>query len=254
MTAQSTNTSEKITHTQAILLWATYIKRWGELVYQEATADMQRCQTLDPFDQAYLHAFWQNIGRKIRNLKATPLRTPAENKAQLDTMWRTIALEFNLPIDDSIMANDVRRRLDFFKKRIANEFELSIIETINQHEITSPIEQIFLIYWKYYQIEFTHGLQLQPQTSVSTHKGTYTVDFIVERSSGQSARVAIELDGHEFHERTKAQAANDKSRERAIVTTGLPVLRFTGSEVFNNPRHVMDEVISYFIKNLTQDK
>jgi hypothetical protein len=44
-------------------------------------------------------------------------------------------------------------------------------------------------------------------------------------------KVAVELDGHDFHERTKEQAKRDKSRDRALTAKGWTVLRFTGSEV-----------------------
>ncbi len=44
-------------------------------------------------------------------------------------------------------------------------------------------------------------------------------------------KVAIELDGHDFHDRTKEQARRDKSRDRALTAKGWTVLRFTGSEV-----------------------
>jgi len=56
----------------------------------------------------------------------------------------------------------------------------------------------------------------------------------------------IECDGHDYHERTKAQAARDKQRDRKMQAAGHPVLRFTGSEIFKDPfdcaRHVMQFV------------
>lgn len=44
--------------------------------------------------------------------------------------------------------------------------------------------------------------------------------------------LAIELDGHDFHERTKEQAARDKSRDRLLQFHGWKAVRFTGSEIF----------------------
>jgi hypothetical protein len=55
-------------------------------------------------------------------------------------------------------------------------------------------------------------------------------------------RVAIELDGHDFHERTKEQASRDKARDRALVADGWRVMRFTGSDVHDDPWRVLDEV------------
>jgi very-short-patch-repair endonuclease len=56
-------------------------------------------------------------------------------------------------------------------------------------------------------------------------------------------QIAIELDGHDFHERTKEQAAQDRARERTIVRHGYIIQRFTGSEVYRNPRKCVEEVI-----------
>lgn len=53
-------------------------------------------------------------------------------------------------------------------------------------------------------------------------------------TKGSTARIAVEIDGHEFHERTKEQAARDKFRDRKLVRDGFRVVRFTGSEVFAN--------------------
>lgn len=58
--------------------------------------------------------------------------------------------------------------------------------------------------------------------------------------------VAIELDGHAFHEKTKEQVAHDKKRERAIVRAGLPVLRVSGHEIWRNARACVLEVVEYF--------
>lgn len=47
-------------------------------------------------------------------------------------------------------------------------------------------------------------------------------------------RIAIELDGQDFHERTKEQATRDKQRDRDLQAAGWRVLRFAGSEVYAN--------------------
>jgi very-short-patch-repair endonuclease len=72
--------------------------------------------------------------------------------------------------------------------------------------------------------------------------GEYRVDFLCV-SGG--ARVIVECDGHEFHERTKEQAANDSRRERALVIGGYSVLRYTGSELYRDAMRCAGEVQSY---------
>ena len=62
--------------------------------------------------------------------------------------------------------------------------------------------------------------------------GRYRIDFAVFDGP---RKLGIELDGHDFHERTKEQARRDKQRERALMLDGWHVVRFTGSEVWAKP-------------------
>lgn len=72
------------------------------------------------------------------------------------------------------------------------------------------------------------------------HKvGDYRLDFAVHVTCQsderpRSAWIAIECDGHEFHERTKEQAARDKARDRALTAKGFRILRFAGSEIYES--------------------
>lgn len=71
-------------------------------------------------------------------------------------------------------------------------------------------------------------LELRPQEKVDR----YSVDLmLVMRKYDSSVRVAVECDGHDFHERTKAQAQHDRARDRHFTSIGLVFLRFTGSEI-----------------------
>jgi len=60
--------------------------------------------------------------------------------------------------------------------------------------------------------------------------GRYRADFTVTTAEG--AKVVVECDGHDFHEKTKEQAARDKKRDRDMQLDGWKVLRFTGSEIW----------------------
>jgi len=69
--------------------------------------------------------------------------------------------------------------------------------------------------------------------------GRYRIDFAF---FSDEARWAVELDGHDFHEKTKAQAARDKRRDRELVANGWKILRYTGSEVYGDVDAVYDEI------------
>ncbi len=53
--------------------------------------------------------------------------------------------------------------------------------------------------------------------------------------SWNGKRIAIECDGHAFHEKTAEQAQHDKERDRVLYGAGWPVIRFTGSEINADP-------------------
>jgi hypothetical protein len=136
-----------------------------------------------------------------------------------------------------------------------------------ERPMISPVEQMFFIEWKFSQ--WNHSivcpedrLELRPQ-----HKGYKTgkfrLDFKVGFFTGvidapndsvysgheeeiqdavQEPMLGIEIDGHEWHEKTKEQARRDKERERFLVAQGWKILRFTGSEVFNHANKCVEEV------------
>ena len=63
--------------------------------------------------------------------------------------------------------------------------------------------------------------------------GRRRVDFLI---ADCDARLIVECDGHDYHERTKEQASRDRSRDRELLRSGVPVVRFTGSELWADPR------------------
>jgi very-short-patch-repair endonuclease len=76
--------------------------------------------------------------------------------------------------------------------------------------------------------------------------GKYRVDFLLLHRFGldDAGAIAIEIDGHEFHEKTKEQAARDKKRDRELQKLGIKVFRFTGSEVWKDPYGCAHQVLS----------
>lgn len=87
---------------------------------------------------------------------------------------------------------------------------------------------------------------VNPQAAFVLNNRSILVPQLDETTGGRSIRIdfafillqeklAVEVDGHDFHERTKEQAERDRSRDRAMIADGWTVLRFTGREVFRNP-------------------
>lgn len=106
----------------------------------------------------------------------------------------------------------------------------------------SPIERLFaatICYRSTPEIPSNSGWR--PQVEI----GRYRADFVYvypDDDKGPRYKVAVELDGHDFHEKTKEQAGRDKRKDRALLAAGYYVMRFTGSEVWADPWKCVDEV------------
>jgi hypothetical protein len=89
----------------------------------------------------------------------------------------------------------------------------------------------------------------------------YRVDFLFAAKTNAIKPVlfAVECDGHDFHEKTKDQAARDKQRDRELLGLGVTVLRYTGSEIHANARHCAFQAITltynrYFLETSGYDQ
>lgn len=127
---------------------------------------------------------------------------------------------------------------------------------VEGHGIASPIEQMFYIALRvmaranFVEINpesvdgktLGFGVYVTPQAGV----GNYRLDFLCERTNfyGQKVNaVGVELDGHDFHDRDKAQRSYEKARDRFFAREGLILLHYTGSDLVADPYRVAHEVL-----------
>lgn len=82
--------------------------------------------------------------------------------------------------------------------------------------------------------------------------GPYRLDFAIMSKDASGItdvfKIAVECDGHDFHERTKAQAAHDKRRDRYFTLNGWHVLRFTGAEIWRDPRACVEQISQLIVR------
>jgi very-short-patch-repair endonuclease len=75
--------------------------------------------------------------------------------------------------------------------------------------------------------------------------GEWWVDYLVHAFDWRTRswrQLIVECDGHDFHERTKEQARKDRSRDRGGQLAGIPVFRFTGSELWRDALACAEQV------------
>lgn len=97
----------------------------------------------------------------------------------------------------------------------------------------------------------TTTMIVRPQVDIDG----WRVDFLIHVLSQDPVtdevswkRLIVECDGHDFHERTKEQAARDRARDRSVTMNGYTIFRFTGSELWRDPIRCVDQVIDWGMK------
>jgi very-short-patch-repair endonuclease len=113
-----------------------------------------------------------------------------------------------------------------------------------------------------------HGdmlLHVRPQLEIGHHRVDFAIELTFTETFHQlakmmgdeppkylqehvSVKLAVECDGHAFHEKTPEQAKRDKSRDRDLLNNGFPVMRFTGAEIFADPLKCADQVVRDFFE------
>lgn len=95
------------------------------------------------------------------------------------------------------------------------------------------------------------GFYIVPQFPV----GKFRLDFGLILIVGQHrTRLAVECDGHEFHERDRKRAAKDKSRDRELLEADWPVMRFTGSEIHKDPEACARQAVDHLMRMIDKQR
>lgn len=125
----------------------------------------------------------------------------------------------------------VLKAIDRWEDEAVNMAAVGVaVDTMHAPEMT-PIEQIVYFMLRYREETRREKFKIHPQYKI----GKYRVDFLIVKKHNTAPHcelIAIECDGHDFHERTKEQAQRDKQRDRNLQKAGVKVYRFTGSEIW----------------------
>jgi hypothetical protein len=98
---------------------------------------------------------------------------------------------------------------------------------------------------------FTLVIEIQKTISLFVADQDYRADLFIYLTrwwwgGGEQAKwgkIIVEVDGHDYHERTKEQAARDRQRDRDLMLDGYKVIRFTGSEIYNNHSKCAEDLL-----------
>lgn len=116
-------------------------------------------------------------------------------------------------------------------------------------ELQSPLEAAFAIWWEVVaNLRGVDGLGLSPQHQVEINGHKYRFDFIVVRTGVvpiyeplDALKIAVELDGHGFHERPREQVTARDRRDRDCAQAGWLVLHFSWGEFNRDPVRCVED-------------
>ena len=111
-------------------------------------------------------------------------------------------------------------------------------------KLQSILEKIFFVSWNY-ALAFSYsdwrayllkelsfyGKCFKPMLRPQYKCGKYRIDFVIVR---RHIKIAIELDGFAFHEKTKEQFQYERERQNYIISKGYAILRFTWKDITEN--------------------
>lgn len=132
-------------------------------------------------------------------------------------------------------------------------------------KLESPIEEEFAAWWVnrcclHAALNCPVMARLQPQFEVTVDGRHYRLDFAlvlndwtlglvsgtasrIINSDSWALRIGVELDGHDFHERTPEQVTRRNQRDRDLQCAGWKMFHFSGNELRQRPSACVDEVI-----------
>lgn len=131
-----------------------------------------------------------------------------------------------------------------------SQFAAMLSATCKSVGIQSPIEAVFWAWWQAFEaVSAIHKPEVVPLALREQHEivtcsaQLYRLDFSVYRYDTQEClKVAVELDGHDFHERTPEQVTRRDTRDRHLQADGWTVFHFSGREITRDPFACVSEV------------
>lgn len=96
----------------------------------------------------------------------------------------------------------------------------------------SPLEAVWRVWWQLATASrYVNLPTVRYQHELHVDGRMYRLDVALFQAGRSLPVLAVELDGHTYHERTPQQVADRNARDRALQTAGLTVLHFSYHEL-----------------------
>ena len=141
---------------------------------------------------------------------------------------------------------------------LVNNIKQGIFPATFYEDIQSPIEQIFKTAFDLYMdLTGKEYIFLFSQTPIKINKKKYIADFYFEEDEyvnrfNTDKKIVIECDGHDFHQKTKEQVKHDNEREYDLKMAGYEIIRFSGSQIYNEPFKCAEDTYNFIMKHIKE--
>lgn len=142
-----------------------------------------------------------------------------------------------------------------------SDYQMELEESLIDCE--SPIEQLLSMALESLNIKnifkfnpFIDVIEIEKQKEILCSKKKYRVDFFIPviYKNQENKCFIVECDGYDFHQKTKEQVQHDNEREYDLKMAGYEVLRFSGTQIYNNPLKCAEDAYNYIIKKVEEGK
>ena len=96
-------------------------------------------------------------------------------------------------------------------------------------------------------------VEFEKQKELIINGKKYRVDFFmkieykIKYKDFKTVNLIIEVDGHEFHQKTKEQVERDNERTRKLQIAGYEIIKFSGTEVYRKPNKCIDTLFEIIL-------
>lgn len=235
---------------------------------------MKKMSANDPFIDAILEIRREEMAHGCRDPLIVPLdeatgllsKDQAERFPGLEHAFgATVSMSFRSVLIDA--AEKLESAVSICESPIEARFLLALVCACAKHQLSVSIQgdEEGLEVYGYEGVHDDMVLAVTPQLQLGDHRVDFALEltftdpfhqmaamFETEKpkylSEQVSVKLVVECDGHEFHEKTSEQAKRDKSRDRDLLSRGYPVMRFTGSEIYQCPLKCAEQVVHDFFE------
>jgi len=175
---------------------------------------------------------------------------------------RFTCLHFTKPTTNVEEAINIKRKvyeaiirlIEDYKEQTGDTEMINFYEALEKRKAKGQftedeIEEIKMYYSIVQRFEW-NSLHVTPQAGLSKLKvngKNIRVDFCIWVPGNPSVKIVVECDGFQFHS-NKQTFENDRARDRLLQMNGYRVIRFSGTEINQDPVKVCNELFDLLEK------